>query len=102
MPEYIVLRAHRGRYGYVRLGQKLTLPVRYGADLMRHRNPLVREATAEEAKGQPKTAAEAAPGLEGGAPGETKAGPTSADQPAAGSGRPLSSRQLARRSRKKT
>lgn len=99
MPNYRVLRAHRGRYGYARRGELLTLPVHYAADLMRHKRPLVVELEPEEAM---RVRSSAKPGASPAAVGEKKAGPASAALPAAGRGKPLSSQQVGRRSRRKT
>lgn len=103
MPLYMVERAHRGRYGYQRKGQLVTLPESYAKDLMRGGAPRVRPATPEEAKGfTPGALPGAVPAAEAGADvGESMAGGTSVGRPAAGSKRPLSSRQLGRRSRTK-
>lgn len=99
MSEYRVLRAHRGRYGYARRGELLTLPVHYAAELMRHKRPLIVELSPEEAE---RIRANAKPGAPPAAKGEKQAGPASAVRPAAGRGKPLSSQQVAPRSRRKT
>ena len=108
MPLYLVLRAHRGKFGYVRAGEHLTLPDGYAKELMRLHNPLVRPMTeAELAAAKPGVldgAASSTPAGEGAgaAAGESQAGAATADPPAAGSGSPLSSAHLARRSRRRT
>lgn len=99
MPVYRVLRAHRGRYGYVRAGVTLHLPSHYADDLMRHKRPLVAELSPEEAA---RIRDDAAPGASPAGVGESQAGPATAVLPAAGSGKPLSSQHLGRRSRRKT
>lgn len=99
MPLYLVLRAHRGRYGYVRAGEHVQLPENYAKDLQRFTRPLVREMTAEEIeKANPGAASSEAPPTEG----ETQAGAATEQPPAGGSARPLSSQQVGRRSRRKT
>lgn len=100
MAMYRVLRAHRGRYGYMRAGQVMTLPDGYARDLMRFARPLVEPCSeAETARVRPDPAVQAPAG---GATGEKTAGRPSEVPPAAGSVKPLSSRHLARRSRTKT